>query len=98
MTPRVLKGVGSEPRACTFRFAVRTRYSARRWTRSSQGKSVLDAPHNVGFYQVTMSQLWSNFDECDPFCVTSSPQDDRRTVRCKTQLRKSCVRDTTCAR
>ena len=33
-----------------------------------------------------------------PFCVISSPQDDRRTVRCKTQLRKSWVRDTTCAR
>ena len=50
--------------------------------------------HNVEVDQGTVSQLWRNLDESNPFCVISSPQDDRRTVRCKTQLRKSKARDT----
>ena len=54
--------------------------------------------HNVEVDQGTVSQLWRNLDESDPFCVISSPQDDRRTMRCKTQLRKSWAGDTSCAR
>ena len=80
--PRVFERAGSEPQGRPLSFPISSPYKilskrldkvVSRWVCAGR------RAHNVDLDQATMSQLWNNRDESDPFCVILSPQDDRLT-------------------